>query len=360
MKKFFTILLTCALICGFASPAWAGQIPEFNDLAGLSQTAKKAIMKLAVLGVLEGDKGEGGAFRPHATLTRAEFAKIVCYLTGKATEAESLQNATSRFNDVSNDKWYSGYVEAAAGGRFINCFKGDPDGNFRPDDEINLNELVTVALRCVGYTDKLGSGSGNTVWPDNYITKAKELGLLDSVNFVGSNPATRVQAAIICEAVLGIGMVEWIDPYLLYTLALWINPDYVDQDSFSILVDVYYRKSGESFIIRYNILHNFFRCYSVKSALFLTEDDYQEIALEDRVAIEKGELPVKFNILDLVFYITYRDKNREPLEPTTLLLPMKMAEKYYITNGLTIDDLPGREAQIIYNNKDELVFVDVL
>ena len=296
MKRFFIILLACALLLGFAPGAWAAvQIPKYNDIADLSPSAQNAIMKLAVLDVLQGNEGLGGSFYPNNTLTRAEFAKIVCYLTGIVSNALQMENVGSKFSDVIAGQWYTGYVNACVASGYYSGADGD---TFRPNAQITMYEVAATALRCIGYDDNLGSGTGNTAWPNNYITKAMSVGILDNVNFVASAPATRAQVALICAAVLDLGLVAWVD-----TSMAWV--DGIDPDGFA---EIYYLNAAR---LKCNetILHKVFECYSAERVLSA---------------------------------------------------PVKMAAIYYISGGFILADLPGKKAAIIYNDEDELMFVDVL
>lgn len=327
MKRFLTMLAACAIILGFASSAWAaGQIPEFSDIAEQRQSAKNAIMKLAVLGVFEGDEGLGSSFRPDDTLTRAEFAKIVCYLTGNVEVAEGQQNAESEFPDVPTGEWYSDYVNVAAA---LGYFVGQPDGTFRPDSVITMNEVVTVALRCVGYTDMVGQRgvADSLAWPKNYMGKAYALGVFDNVDpVVGSNHATRKQAALICDAALELYMMGYGNTDSVYALSLWWDHNiwWFDSDYFT---PVYHGITEDGLdIISYG---NNYLTYTL---------------------VEGGNYHIE-TILCYAFNCHGTT--------TTFQGTMTMAENYYISGGLSPADLPGQEARIIYNEDNEILFVRV-
>ncbi|MCL1817204.1 MAG: S-layer homology domain-containing protein [Clostridiales bacterium] len=281
MKKFLVVMLAVAMIFAFATTSMAAdtQIKEFSDIADQSQAAKNAIMKLAVLGVLEGNDGIGGPFRPGDTLTRAEFAKIVCFLTGNSKLATSLESVGSQFTDVTTGNWYTGWVNAAAASGY---FIGDPAGTFRPNANITMNEVATVALRCAGYNDALPG-----VWPAKYVTKANNIGLLDDVDFVGSVAATRADAAIICDATLGINMVAHIKNEVAYGLGLYAGE--VDPDGFT---EIYYISNEEDHTKKTadTILHKAFKCFE-STLVFavgkledtkLTDKDFEDLTAEEK------------------------------------------------------------------------------
>jgi len=358
MKKFLVVLLACAMIFGFASTAFATdqQMPAFSDIADQSQAAQDAIMRLAVLGVLEGNNGVGGAFRPTDNLTRAEFAKIVCYETGNVTLANGMNNVASKFPDVPAGQWYTGWVNAAAAAGY---FVGDTVGNFRPNANITQNEVVTVALRMAGYNDRVGAGNNPNVtpiWPVNYARKAADVGLLDNVTFTGTAPATRADAAIICDAALDINMVVYVTNE--YAYATGLAGGTIDPDGFS---EMYYR-SNETNKTQDNetILHKAFNCVVADRATFALEggsfdnsdnyvNAYDEVSAWDYADFTDGDYVVNFDTFD----------------PNTNISSMDMASTYYVTKGFTFADLAGMEAKVTYHLSDsntptdEAVFVNV-
>jgi len=309
-------------------------------------------MKLAVLGVFEGDVGIGDAFRPNDTMTRAEFAKTVCYLKGLTAQARALEQAGSKFTDVSAYQWYTGWINSAtAFGYFI----GGYDGTFRPDDLITMNEIVTVALRCVGYNNLLGVSTGRNQWPDNYVNKAKDFGMLDELDFEGDAPASRADAAIICNAILEITMVAWINPDL--ALAFPISPGTLDPDGFT---KIYYLEQIDDqveYIKAYEcILHKSFTYYSTDKARFVLKGESGKADYGANTDFPDSGLAVRYDIYGKRKGADISDKQ----ETITILKKMKLAEKYYICGGFIWNDLPGKEAKIIYNADDELVYIEVV
>ncbi|MCL1975651.1 MAG: S-layer homology domain-containing protein [Firmicutes bacterium] len=361
MKKFLVVLLACAMIFAFAATAMAAdtQMKDFNDIADQPQAVKTSVMKLAILGVLVGNEGIGGAFRPDDNLTRAEFAKIVCYLTDHVKQAEALESTGSRFSDVTSGNWYTGWVNAAAASGY---FVGDPGGTFRPNANITQNEVVTVALRAMGYNDKVGSGSNNNIWPANYITKAVNIEILDDVTLVGSKAATRAEAAIICAAVLSKNMVIHVSQELAFGIALAEGT--ADIDGFA---EVYYMSNegvGTSDTANYKdqrlaetILHKAFGCVEMSTFFDVASNTghvygknypYDEIAAWKYVDYEDGELEFSFN-----------DGEDSKLKNWSC----EVGETYYINKGYKLPQLAGLQAKVIVDTENQIVdevrFVDV-
>lgn len=74
------------------------------------------------------------------------------------------------FSDVSDKDWYGYDVLKLKGLAFISGF---PDGTFRPNQDISVEEFVTIALKVVGQGEALVENK--TRWSDGFIQRAKDL-----------------------------------------------------------------------------------------------------------------------------------------------------------------------------------------
>ena len=122
-----------------------------------------AISTLSNIGILGGY--EDGTFRPNASITRAEFAKIAVSFFDWA-DIEAANN----FVDVRDSAWYANYVAVAAK---IGLIEGYGGNVFRPDATITRAEACTIINRTLGRAPDadhlLPVGQMNT-WPDNSDT----------------------------------------------------------------------------------------------------------------------------------------------------------------------------------------------
>ncbi len=203
MKKFVVVLLALALVFGLATTAMAADTEVyFPDVDDQSEVAQIAIYRLATLGVLEG-YAEDGTFRPNGNITRAEFAKICDYLADKVGAISTFATMNSAFSDVKVGSWYNGYVIAAYEYNLVN---GYTDGTFGPQRNITLAEAVTMLLRVVGYTNELAGD-----WPYDYIAAAKDLDVIEDIDFVSNRIATRAEVAIMANEILELIKVQY-DP----------------------------------------------------------------------------------------------------------------------------------------------------
>ncbi len=135
---------------------------ETNDYTDVSSADwfNNAVSTLSRMGILGGY--EDGSFRPSATITRAEFAKIaVSFFEYEDIEAENI------FTDVAEGSWYENFVAAAAEIGLIEGYEGNV---FRPDESITRAEACTIINRTLNRApdkEHLLPESEMNVWPDN-------------------------------------------------------------------------------------------------------------------------------------------------------------------------------------------------
>ena len=121
--------------CGFA----ASSALDFSDVAD-SEYAQE-IDSLAASRIVFGD---GGKFRPDATMTRAE----VCALLAQALDLYSTANGY--FTDVVKGSWYAPSVNAMAA---IGLVSGVGGGKFDPNATMTQEEFITVLGRLVEFVN---------------------------------------------------------------------------------------------------------------------------------------------------------------------------------------------------------------
>lgn len=148
--------------------------------------------RLAVLGIIKGNGA--GKFRPDDFLTREEFAILMVRVSGLEDEADLLMGSTS-FPDIEAGRYSSGYINVAANKGYITAM---PNGEFNPERPVTYAQILTVLVRALGYTD----GDLQGTWPDNYIDKAKSLGLVKDVEFNASDYVKRWVAAVLINRLL--------------------------------------------------------------------------------------------------------------------------------------------------------------
>ncbi len=177
----------------------AGQALAFTDIDACSQATQQAINELAEKQILNGYIDD--TFRPNDSISRAEFAKVsTLALTAKTnTPLGAVQEIA--FSDVPAAAWY---VKDVANALALGLMKGDAEGTFRPNDTVSQAEVLTVLVRGLGYTE---GEMAKLHWPENYLAKAEEIGLLPAASVFNPNAAcTRGQAAAYVARMLALPM----------------------------------------------------------------------------------------------------------------------------------------------------------
>lgn len=183
MKKIISItLITLLIISSLTAFAYddIGNSPYKEEIYYLS---RYAIMKR-----------EQTSFRPNDGLTRAEAAKYLLRASNVNNESASNYNeqiSQIKYSDISNEHWGYHYIYAATVREMMN---GYSDKTVRPDENVTAIELITMAVRAVGYEEKAKEAGG---YPDGYIKIAEEIGITKKLNLAYDQIITREQTAMI-------------------------------------------------------------------------------------------------------------------------------------------------------------------
>ncbi|MFF2092748.1 S-layer homology domain-containing protein [Paenibacillus sp. NPDC058174] len=178
----------------------SGSAPaSLSDIA--NHWSKNAIILFTKLGFAAGY--EDGSFRPDASITRAEFAKIV-------SQVFNLQAAdhAAGFTDTGSH-WAKAAIDALASNGIINGYN---DGSFKPNQTITRAEIVAIISRIVdldkaaggknkGFTDTNGS------WNEAQIKAAAAAGIVQGRSdgkFQPNVNSTRAEALTILLRVLDL------------------------------------------------------------------------------------------------------------------------------------------------------------
>ncbi|MCI8526235.1 MAG: glycoside hydrolase [Oscillospiraceae bacterium] len=191
MKRWFAMLLTLALLAGTVPAAKAADggytdVPADSWAASSIETARQN-------GLMQGIGG--GRFGYGQTLTRAQFATMLCNLM----QWEAAIPASPSFSDVAASAWYYGSVEAA-----LAHGAADPGGAFRPEAAITREEMAVMFVRALGLRDA-AEKRGEAVLPfrdvtanRGYIAVAYQLGIVNGKSadvFAPAATASRQEAA---------------------------------------------------------------------------------------------------------------------------------------------------------------------
>ncbi len=169
-----------------------------DDIVGTKY--EEAAEILGALGIMVGDAGTGN-FRPNDNIIRSEMTKVAVYTLGLEDIVVS-SGVSTIFPDVAPTHWASGAINI---GYQQGLVVGDAIGTFRPDDNVLLQEAITIIVRALGYQPKAEAIGG---YPGGYVTVASSLQLLKGINGAMNAPAKRGEIAQLVFNALTVDMME--------------------------------------------------------------------------------------------------------------------------------------------------------
>lgn len=199
MRKIISFMLVLGLLmASFGVVVAADETATFKDVVGTKY--EDAVTELVGKDIISGYPD--GTFRPYATINRAEVCVLIVKLLG-VSESDMKKAPASGFPDMGGHAWALDYVNYAASQGIIS---GYTDGTFRPDGDITYAEIASMLVRALGY--KAGDLQGT--WPDNFMNKAKELGLMVGIYGSANEEAIRGDVALMVQKALWLlyGMPE--------------------------------------------------------------------------------------------------------------------------------------------------------
>ncbi|MGI6751856.1 MAG: S-layer homology domain-containing protein [Anaerovoracaceae bacterium] len=167
MRKVLSFVLVLSLVLGSFSMAFgAGATSDYPDVKDTN--AEGAVAVLSALGVINGYPD--GTFKPEKTVTRAEMAKLIVVALGMDNYVEGMYPT---FPDAKGN-WAQNFIAWCASYGII---EGFPDGTFKPNNTVTLQQAVTMVVRALGYQDQYLTGT----WPTSHISMAMSLDILDDI-----------------------------------------------------------------------------------------------------------------------------------------------------------------------------------
>lgn len=173
MKKLFSKLITTAVAVTMA-------VQGVNVFAFSDMQDTESVILTQKLGITSGY--EDGTYRPDNTITRAEAVKILTAAVGLDDNAvEEYRGDENKFSDIDENYWAADYIKAGALNGII---EGFDDGTFRPDDNVTVEQLLTMIVSMVGYKTYAQAQGG---YPQGYIKYGKSFGIADKLRLNGSD-----------------------------------------------------------------------------------------------------------------------------------------------------------------------------
>ena len=136
-----------------------------------------------------------GSFGAERSIARAEMAAIVCRMKLDDDSISRYQGQTL-FRDVAGSHWASGYINYASNEGIVN---GKGSGIFAPEAQVTLEEAVKMVVCALGWESQAQQQGG---WPDGYYTVARNAGLLENVQGLKWQAATRGDIAVLVHAAM--------------------------------------------------------------------------------------------------------------------------------------------------------------
>ncbi len=157
----------------------------------------QAIYNLVEEGIINGYDEDGKKlFKPDATITRAEFSKVLSI--AKEGSSAYFGQTTTTFPDMVGSEWAIPYVAHASGAGII---KGYEDGTFGPKKPVTYAEAVTMIVRALGYEPVVDKTL--TPWYEGYIKMANQIGVTKGAGGIADKGAPRGLVAQLCNNMLG-------------------------------------------------------------------------------------------------------------------------------------------------------------
>ena len=128
---------------------------SFIDTDMLNSVQLNAIKTVASQGIINGY--EDGTFRPYSSLTRAEFAAMICRLYGYSS------NGKCTFGDASGH-WASEYIKSCTDAGAVN---GIGNNLFAPDNEISTAQAAKILTIC---SSMVSNNTNSLEYPYDYIS----------------------------------------------------------------------------------------------------------------------------------------------------------------------------------------------
>ena len=110
---------------------------------------------------------------------------------------------------------------------------GYDNAEFKPDDQIKIEEAATVMVKVLGYTNWAEYGGG---WVDGYYTLALSKNLLNGIGTVRGEATTFVDAAVLIQNVLECDEFVVLDGY---EMGMPVETTHTGTDYMSYTLDIY-------------------------------------------------------------------------------------------------------------------------
>lgn len=186
MKRVLAVFLSFVFILGLLSSV---SFAAYKDIPS-NASYKSSVERLNKLGIMV----YKNKFSPNSFITRGEFAQIIVTISNLNDQA-SLYKGYSQYPDIKANTQLAGCVNLVVQKKFMTPLA---DNKFHPSDALTFAQATTALVRMLGYSDSDLSG----IWPQNYIDKAMDLGLIKGLSLSPSQKVPRWAMALMLDRLL--------------------------------------------------------------------------------------------------------------------------------------------------------------
>ena len=201
-KKVLALVLVLASLLGLAT--MAGAATEYKDADKINADYTEAIKVLDLIETMQGYPN--GEFRPTATITREEAAKLIAIFDNKDADISTYYTSINPFADEKG-RWGESYVGY---GYRAGIIAGMNANTFAPTANVTGTQFLKMALVTLGY-DQEAEGFVGSSWAVNVLALARKLDLIDGLadGWKPEADLTRQEAAQILLNTLKADTVEY-------------------------------------------------------------------------------------------------------------------------------------------------------
>lgn len=200
-KKVLALVLVLATLLGLATMASA---TEYKDADQIDTSYDEAVKVLDLIETMQGYPN--GEFRPTATITREEAAKLIAIFDNKDSDISTYYTSINPFADEKG-RWGESYVGY---GYRAGIIAGMNANTFAPTANVTGTQFLKMALVTLGY-DQEAEGFVGSSWAVNVLALARKLDLIDGLKdgWKPEDPLKRQEAAQILLNTLKADTVEY-------------------------------------------------------------------------------------------------------------------------------------------------------
>lgn len=183
-KGLCALVLAAALLTGGALAAGRAALTDMSQVR-----QREAVSLMADLGIIKGKSD--GSFAPRESVDRATMAKMIFGILMGDTNPAHFVSAGAELTDI-GDSWARGEIGYCYS---VGIIAGDGKGSFFPTGTVTVAGAAKMLLVTLGYDAKTQGYEGDSLWTDNILRDAEEVGLLAGIDQLNFESITRENAA---------------------------------------------------------------------------------------------------------------------------------------------------------------------